>query len=50
MYDRQVRSGEKKEMARTHWINNHCLQFDEVTGDWVFPVLPYVREEALVTH
>ena len=40
----------KKEMARTHWIDNHCLQFNEVIGDWVFPILPYVWEEAPVTH
>ena len=46
---RQVGSGEK-EMARTHWINNHCLQFNEVLGDRVFPILPCVREEAPFTH
>ena len=49
-HDRQVRSGEKKEMACTHWIDNHCLQFNKVTNDWVFPILPYVWEEAPVTH
>ena len=40
----------RKKMARTHWIDNYCLQFNKVTGDWVFPVLPDVREEAPVTH
>ena len=49
MHDRQVRSGGKKEMACAHWIGNHYFQFNKVTGDRVFPVLPYVREEAPVT-
>ena len=50
MHDRQARPRKKKEMAHTHWIDNHRLQLDEVTGDRVFPILPYVQEEALVTH
>ena len=50
MDDRQVRSGEKNEMASTHRIDHHCLQFNKVTGDRVFPVLPYVWEEVPVTH
>ena len=41
---------EKRKKWPAHMINNHCLQFNKVTGDRVFPVLPYVREEAPVTH
>ena len=48
--DRQTRSGEKKEVASPHRINYYCLQLYKVPGDWVFPVLPYVRVPTPVTH
>ena len=38
----KTRAGEKKKVAGPHRINNYCLQFYKVPGDWVFPVLPYV--------
>ena len=48
--DRQIGSREEEEVAGPHRINHHCLQLNQVLSDQVFPVLPHVRAEALVTY
>ena len=51
MHDRKIGPRkEKREMAGPHRINNHCLQFNTVIGDRVFPILSHVWEEAPVAN